>query len=71
MADLVLTRPIGRSRGGLTTKTDTLVDGRDLALVMALTRVRGVTQPHCEDCSPGFGFRGLGPGQPHTRPDAL
>lgn len=62
---------IGRSRGGLTTKTHALVDGRGLPLVIALTPGQANDSPALPLLLAELRVPRQGPGRPRTRPDAL
>lgn len=62
---------IGRSRGGLTTKTHALVDGRGLPLVIAVTPGQCGDSPALPRLLAELRVTRPGPGRPRTRPDAL
>ena len=62
---------IGRSRGGLTTKTHALVDGRGLPLVIAVTAGQAGDSPALPLLLAELRVARPGPGRPRTRPDAL
>ncbi len=62
---------IGRSRGGLTTKTHALVDGNGLPLVIAVTPGQANDSPALPRLLVGLRVPRLGPGRPRTTPDAL
>lgn len=62
---------IGRSRGGLTTKTHALVDGHGLPLVIALTPGQANDSPALPKLLAELRVPRLGPGRPRTRPEAL
>ena len=62
---------IGRSRGGLTTKTHALVDGRGLPLVIALTPGQAGDSTALPQLLAELQVPRLGPGRPRSRPDAL
>ena len=62
---------IGRSRGGLTTKTHALVDGRGLPLVIAVTPGQANDSPALPLLLAELRVPRQGPGRPRTRPDAL
>ena len=61
---------IGRSRGGLTTKTHALVDGRGLPLVLALTPGQA-GDPSTDQASGSAPGPPPGAGQPRITPQAL
>jgi transposase len=62
---------IGRSRGGLTTKTHALVDGRGRPLVIALTPGQAGDSPALPHLLAELRVSRTGPGRPRTRPEAL
>jgi transposase len=62
---------IGRSRGGLTTKTHALVDGNGLPLVIALTPGQANDSPALPRLLAELRVPRLGPGRPRTTPAAL
>ena len=62
---------IGRSRGGLTTKTHALVDGRGLPLVLILTPGQAGDSPALPRLLGELRVPRVGPGRPRTTPDAL
>ena len=62
---------IGRSRGGLTTKTHALVDGRGRPLVIALTPGQAGDSPALPHLLDELRVSRTGPGRPRTRPEAL
>ena len=62
---------IGRSRGGLTTKTHALVDGNGLPLVIAVTPGQANDSPALPKLLAELRVPRLGPGRPRCRPDAL
>ena len=62
---------IGRSRGGLTTKTHALVDGNGLPLVIALTPGQANDSPALPKLLAELRIPRLGPGRPRTTPQAL
>lgn len=62
---------IGRSRGGLTTKTHALVDGNGLPLVIAVTPGQANDSPALPRLLAELRVPRSGPGWPRTRPDAL
>ena len=62
---------IGRSRGGLTTKTHALVDGSGLPLVIALTPGQANDSPALPRLLAELSVPRVGPGRPRTRPDSL
>ena len=62
---------IGRSRGGLTTKTHALVDGRGLPLVIAVTPGQAGDSPALPRLLAELRVPRLGPGRPRTTPAAL
>jgi transposase len=62
---------IGRSRGGLTTKTHCLVDGFGRPLVIAVTPGQAGDSPALPALLAELRVPRLGPGRPRTRPDAL
>src|SRR5690349_3508733 len=62
---------IGRSRGGLTTKTHALVDGRGLPLVLAVTPGQAGDSPALTRLLAELRVPRLGPGRPRTTPVAL
>lgn len=62
---------IGRSRGGLTTKTHALVDGNGLPLVIVLTPGQANDSPALPKLLGELRVPRRGPGRPRTRPLAL
>jgi transposase len=62
---------IGRSRGGLTTKTHALVDGNGLPLVIAVTPGQAHDSPALPKLLAELRVPRLGPGRPRTTPQAL
>jgi len=62
---------IGRSRGGLTTKTHALVDGRGLPLVIVVTTGPAGDSPALPRLLAELRVPRPGPGRPRTTPDAL
>jgi transposase len=62
---------IGRSRGGLTTKTHALVDGNGLPLVIAVTPGQAHDSPALPKLLTELRVSRLGPGRPRTTPVAL
>ena len=62
---------IGRSRGGLTTKLHTLVDGNGLPLVIEAGPGQGGDSPMLPVLLGYLRVARCGPGRPRTRPDAL
>lgn len=62
---------IGRSRGDLTTKTHSLVDGNGLPLVIAVTPGQANDSPALPRLLDELRVPRLGPGRPRTTPDAL
>ncbi len=62
---------IGRSRGGLTTKTHALVDGNGLPLVIAVTPGQANDSPALPRLLAELRIPRLGPGRPRTTPQAL
>jgi transposase len=62
---------IGRSRGGLTTKTHALVDGRGRPLVIAVTPGQANDSPALPRLLAELRVPRLGPGRPRTTPAAL
>ena len=62
---------IGRSRGGLTTKTHALVDGRGLPLVIGVTPGQAHDSPALPRLLDELCVPRLGPGRPRTTPTAL
>ena len=62
---------IGRSRGGLTTKTHALVDGFGRPLVIAITPGQSGDSPALPLLLAELRVVRPGPGRPRTRPDAL
>jgi len=62
---------IGRSRGGLTTKTHALVDGNGLPLVIALTPGQANDSPALAKLLAELRVPRPGPGRPRTTPTAL
>jgi transposase len=63
--------PVGRSRGGLTTKIRLLVDGRGLPLVIACTPGQAADSPMLLPLLEGLKVPRVGRGRPRTVPDAL
>lgn len=62
---------IGRSRGGLTTKTHALVDGNGMPLVIALTPGQANDSPALSKLLAELRIPRVGPGRPRTTPEAL
>ena len=62
---------IGRSRGGLTTKTHALVDGQGRALVLIVSPGQAGDSPALPKLLAELRVARRGPGRPRTRPDAL
>ena len=62
---------IGRSRGGLTTKLHTLVDGHGLPLVVQARPGQGGDSPMLPMLLGRLRVPRLGPGRARTRPEAL
>jgi len=62
---------IGRSRGGLTTKTHALVDGRGRPLVIAVTPGQAGDSTQLVPLLAALQVPRLGPGRPRSRPTAL
>jgi transposase len=62
---------IGRSRGGLTTKTHALVDGRGRPLVIAVTPGQAGDSTQLLPLLAALRVPRQGPGRPRTRPTAL
>jgi transposase len=62
---------MGRSHGGLTTKTHALVDGRGMPLVIAVTPGQAHDSPALPKLLTELRIPRPGPGRPRTRPDAL
>lgn len=62
---------IGRSRGGLTTKTHALVDGNGLPLVIALTPGQANDSPALPRLLAELRVPRAGKGRPRTRPESL
>ena len=62
---------IGRSRGGLSTKTHLLVDGRGRALVIAVAAGQGGDAPMLVRLLGQLSVPRIGPGRPRTRPASL
>jgi transposase len=62
---------IGRSRGGLTTKTHALVDGNGLPLVIAVTPGQANDSPALPKLLAELRVPRLGAGRPRTTPNAL
>ena len=62
---------IGRSRGGLTTKLHTLVDGNGRPLVIEAGPGQGGDSPMLPVLLDLLRVARSGPGRPRTRPDAL
>ena len=62
---------IGRSRGGLTTKTHALVDGNGLPLVIAVTPGQANDSPALPKLLAELRVPRIGPGRPRTTPQAL
>lgn len=62
---------IGRSRGGLTTKSHALVDGNGLPLVIALTPGQANDSPALPKLLAELRVPRVGPGRPRTTPQAL
>jgi putative transposase len=62
---------IGRSRGGLTTKTHAITDGQLRLLTFALTGGNAHDSPMLPVLLEGLSIHRDGPGRPRTRPDHL
>lgn len=62
---------IGRSRGGLSTKTHALVDGRGRPLVLVVTAGQAGDSPMLPVLLSHLCVPRLGPGRPRTRPEAV
>ncbi len=62
---------IGRSRGGLSTKTHLLVDGRGRPLVIAVAAGQGGDSPMLIRLLGQLSVPRVGPGRPRTRPASL
>ena len=62
---------IGRSRGGLTTKTHAIVDGRGLPLVVGVTPGQAGDSPALKLLLAELRVPRQGPGRPRTTPQAL
>ena len=62
---------IGRSRGGLTTKTHALVDGNGLPLVIAVTPGQANDSPALPKLLAELRVARVGPGRPRTTPISL
>lgn len=62
---------IGRSRGGLSTKTHAIVDGRGRPLVILVGPGQAGDSPMLGPLLACLHVPRLGPGRPRTRPDAL
>jgi len=62
---------IGRSRGGLTTKTHALVDGNGLPLVVIVTPGQAGDSPVLPRLLAELSVARTGPGRPRTRPTAV
>ncbi len=62
---------IGRSRGGLTTKTHTIVDGRGLPLVLGVTPGQAGDSPALKLLLAELHVSRQGPGRPRVTPEAL
>lgn len=62
---------IGRSRGGLTTKTHAIVDGRLRPLAVTLTGGNAHDSPVLPVLLDRLSVDRIGPGRPRTRPDHL
>lgn len=70
-ADEPADHAIGRSRGGLTTKTHALVDGRGRPLVIALTPGQAGDSTALRQLLAELRVPRLGPGRPRSKPAAL
>ncbi len=62
---------MGRSRGGLTSKLHTLVDGRGRPLVLVVTAGQANDSPMLPALLQGLRVPRVGAGRPRTTPDAL
>jgi transposase len=62
---------IGRSRGGLTTKIHSIVDGHGRPLVILVTGGQAHDSPVLPALLQNLAVPRVGPGRPRTRPDAL
>jgi transposase len=62
---------IGRSRGGLTTKTHALVHGNGMPLVIAVTPGQANDSPALPKLLAELRIPRVGPGRPRTTPEAL
>lgn len=62
---------IGRSRGGLTTKTHAIVDGRGLPLVVAVTPGQAHDSPAMARLLGDLSIPRVGPGRPRRTPTIL
>jgi putative transposase len=62
---------IGRSRGGLTTKTHALVDGKGRALVLIVSPGQAGDSPVLPKLLAELRVARLGPGRPRTTPTSL
>ena len=62
---------IGRSRGGLTTKTHALVDGRGRPLVLIVSPGQAGDSPVLPRLLAELRVARSGPGRPRTTPDRL
>lgn len=70
LLDEPLDHAIGRSRGGLTTKSHRLVDGHGLPLVTICTAGQDSDSPMLDPLLEGLRVPRRGPGAPRTRPRA-
>lgn len=62
---------LGRSRGGLSTKTHAAVDGRGRPLAILLTPGQAGDAPMCLPVLAAIRVTHHGPGRPRTRPEAV
>jgi transposase len=62
---------VGRSRGGLTSKIHTMVDGRGRPLVLVVTAGQANDSPMLPALLEGLRVPRVGPGRPRTRPTAV
>lgn len=62
---------MGRSRGGLTSKLHTLVDGHGRPLVLLVSAGHANDSPVFPALLDHLQVRRIGPGRPRTRPDAV
>jgi hypothetical protein len=62
---------IGRSRGGLSTKIHTLVDGKGRPLVLVVAPGQGGDAPVFTHLMDLLKINRAGPGRPRTRPDRV